>query len=151
MKQFFCTGWLIVPFCFIITSYQPSGPVTPVKTMAAVADPELNGEWFLQPVLPSDTAAGKLPWIKFNTSKDSFTGNDGCNDSIGSFSNTDTTLGFISISAVTQQTCPGFNEREFIENLRLVNSYRVKEAVLELLFDQTVLSGWNRDKKNRKK
>lgn len=110
----------------------------------APADTALNGEWFLQPVLASDTAAGKFPSIKFNVAKGTFTGHTGCNRMNGTFKRTDTSLTINEHIAVTKMVCPGFNETAFLKTLLNTNRYKRDNDVLVLMFDQTELSRWTR-------
>lgn len=109
-----------------------------------VADTSLNGEWFLQPVLASDTAAGKLPSIKFNEAKGTFTGHTGCNRMSGNFRRTDTSLMFDERITLTKMACPGYNEAAFLKTLLNTNRYKREDSVLVLMFDRTVLSRWTR-------
>lgn len=108
------------------------------------ADTSLNGEWFLQPVLASDTAAGKYPSIKFNVAKGTFTGHTGCNRMNGTFNRTDTSLTINEHIALTKMVCPGFNEAAFLKTLLNTNRYKRDGGVLVLMFDQTELSRWTR-------
>lgn len=119
-------------------------PVPPAASRVQHADTSLNGEWFLQPVLASDTAAGKFPSIKFNVSKGTFTGHTGCNRMNGSFTLTDSTLVISERLATTKMLCPGFNEAAFLKTLLNTNRYKREEGVLILMFDQTELSRWTR-------
>lgn len=109
-----------------------------------MADTSLNGEWFLQPVLASDTAAGKFPSIKFNVAKSTFTGNTGCNRMSGTFKRTDTSLVINERIVLTRMICPGYNEAAFIKTLLNTNRYKREDSVLVLMFDQTELSRWTR-------
>ena len=105
---------------------------------------KLNGLWFLDPVLDSDTATGKIPRLAFNLSTKRFTGNTGCNDMSGTFDFTDSTLQFNQRIITTKMNCVGYNERAFLENLLRTNSYRLQGGMLILMFDQTELSRWTR-------
>lgn len=115
-----------------------------IATYIAPADTSLNGEWFLQPVLASDTAAGKFPSIKFNVAKGTFTGNTGCNRMNGSFKRTDTSLTINEHIALSKMVCPGFNEAAFLKTLLNTNRYKRDNEILVLMFDQTELSRWTR-------
>lgn len=110
----------------------------------AQADTALNGEWFLQPVLASDTAAGRFPSIRFNAGRSTFTGNTGCNRMSGSFTRTDTSLTFSEQITLTKMVCPGYNEAAFLKTLLNTNRYKKENGVLILLFDRTELSRWTR-------
>jgi heat shock protein HslJ len=109
-----------------------------------MADTSLNGEWFLQPVLASDTAAGKYPSIRFNEAKGTFTGHTGCNRMSGTFNRTDTSLVFNERIALTKMICTGYNEAAFIKTLLNTNRYKREDSVLVLMFNQTELSRWTK-------
>ena len=104
----------------------------------------LNGEWFLQPVLPSDTAAGRIPTLVINLKNSTFSGNTGCNRMNGSFIVTDTSLQFSEKIMLTKMACPGYNEKEFIESLMRTTRYKFDNGVLILMQDMTELSKWTR-------
>lgn len=105
---------------------------------------KLGGIWFLQPILISDTATGKIPRLEFNLGTKRFTGNTGCNNMSGTFDFTDSTLEFNQRIITTKMNCVGYNERAFLENLLRTNSYRFQNGMLILLFNQTELSHWTR-------
>lgn len=115
-----------------------------IPAYSIMADTSLNGEWFLQPVLASDTAAGKFPSIKFNVAKGTFTGHTGCNRMNGTFKRTDTSLTIDEHIVLTKMVCPGFNEAAFLKTLLNTNRYKKEGDVLVLMFDQTQLSRWTR-------
>ena len=107
----------------------------------------LAGPWFLQPMLPSDTAAGKIPTLVLDVAKSRFTGNTGCNSMRGSFwsSRTDSSLSFSDKIITTKMACPGYNEPAFMKSLRSATHYRLRNGVLTLLSeDNTELSRWMR-------
>ena len=113
-----------------------------VKCMADTGS--LNGKWFLQPLLASDTATGKIPELNINLSSHSFSGNTGCNSMRGSFQKTDTSLVFNQNIITTKMACTGYDEAAFIRNLLRTNSYKFEKGVLILMFDATELSRWTR-------
>jgi heat shock protein HslJ len=107
----------------------------------------LGGSWFLQPVLPSDTATGKVPTLELNLDKSRFLGNTGCNMMHGEFwfSKTDSSLSFSDKISITRMACPGYNEPAFIKSLRSAGRYRLRNGVLTLLSDDNAeLSHWVR-------
>lgn len=108
------------------------------------ADTSLDGEWFLVPVLASDTAAGRFPAIRFNVANGTFTGNTGCNRMNGTFQRTDTSLTFSELIMLTKMACTGYNEAAFLKTLLSTNRYKTEDSVLVLLFNQTELSKWTR-------
>ena len=114
-------------------------------TMTPIADTNsLNGQWFLQPMLSSDTAAGKIPELRFNMATHGFTGNTGCNTMRGSFNKTDTSLAFNQDIVITKMACTGYDEAAFIKSLLRTNRYKFEKGVLILMFDATELSRWTR-------
>lgn len=117
----------------------PAQAPVPVKDTS-----KLDGLWFLQPMLVSDTATGKIPRLEFNLATKRFTGNTGCNNMSGSFDFTDSTLQFNQRIITTKMSCVGYNEREFLESLLRTNSYRLQNGMLILMFNQTELSHWTR-------
>jgi heat shock protein HslJ len=104
----------------------------------------LNGQWFLQAVLPADTATGKIPSINIRLSAGSFSGNTGCNSMNGSFRKTDSSFVFDKNIAVTRRFCTGYDEAAFLRNLQRTNNYKLENGELILLFDATELSRWTR-------
>ncbi|SFP73587.1 META domain-containing protein [Parafilimonas terrae] len=104
----------------------------------------LSGKWELMPVLSSDTAAGKIPFIVFNIKNGRFTGNTGCNNMSGAFLLSQDALQFNEKLISTKKTCPGYNEEAFMENLLKTNRYQIEDGVLQLMYNTTVLSKWVR-------
>jgi heat shock protein HslJ len=107
----------------------------------------LDGKWYLQPVLASDTAAGKRPIIEFDVKKAHFTGNTGCNSMNGKyyFSITDSSMSFGDKLVTTKMACPGYNEKAFLKSLMLTTHFKLKNGILVLLAeDNTELSRWER-------
>jgi heat shock protein HslJ len=123
---------------------------TVVTTAAKPLPPDtstLGGPWYLQPVLPSDTAAGKTPAMVLDMAKSRFSGNTGCNSMRGSFyfSKTDSSLTFSDKIITTKMACPGYNEPAFMKSLRSTSHYRLRNGVLTLLGeDNRELSRWMR-------
>ena len=111
----------------------------------------LGGSWYLQPVLPSDTAAGKTPTLQLDLAKSRFSGNTGCNTMHGQFwfSTTDSSLSFSDKIAMTRMACPGYNEPAFLKSLKSANRYRLGNGTLTLIGDdRTELSHWIRKPAN---
>jgi heat shock protein HslJ len=120
-------------------------------TAAAAAQPQdsttLGGRWYLQPVLPSDTAAGKTPWIDLDLALSRFTGNSGCNSMHGKFyfSKTDSSLSFNDKIAIAKMVCPGYNEPAFLKSLKNTARYRLHNGTMTLIGDDHAdLSKWIR-------
>lgn len=107
----------------------------------------LDGSWYLQPVLASDTAAGKRPTLQFDVKKAHFSGNTGCNGMNGKyyFSISDSSLSFSDKVITTKMACPGYNEKAFLKSLLLTTHFKMKNGTLILLAeDNTELSRWER-------
>ncbi|HEV2483668.1 MAG TPA: META domain-containing protein [Puia sp.] len=144
----------------VFAACQNSGPAHTAKTpdtlatVARVGTPPappdtttLGGMWYLQPMLPSDTATGKIPTLDLNLDKSRFSGNTGCNKMHGEFwfSKTDSSLSFSDRMNITRMSCPGYDEPAFIKSLRSAGRYRLRNGVLTLLSDNnTELSHWVR-------
>jgi heat shock protein HslJ len=104
----------------------------------------IAGNWQLMPVLASDTATGKIPSINFDLKTNRFSGNTGCNSMSGSFQIKQDALTFNENFISTKMACPGYNEQPFLDNLHKVNRYEIKNGVLQLMFNTTILSQWVR-------
>jgi heat shock protein HslJ len=107
----------------------------------------LGGTWYLQPVLPSDAATGKLPSIRLDLAKKHFSGNTGCNNMNGKFwyGARDSSLSFSDKISTTRMACPGYNEQSFLKSLLHANHYRLRDGVLTLIAeDNSELSHWGR-------
>lgn len=104
----------------------------------------LEGAWQLQPVLPSDTATGKIPTLVFDLNSKKFQGNTGCNNMSGSFYLVNDSLSFNEQILMTKMACAGYNEEGFIQSLTKANKYKIEKGVLQLMQQQTILSKWIR-------
>ncbi|MDP4214652.1 MAG: META domain-containing protein [Bacteroidota bacterium] len=135
------------PVAVAASSPPASGPVA--QAIQTKDTTTLNGLWYLQPVLASDTATGQIPELRFDLAKSRFTGNTGCNKMSGEFwySAHDSSLSFSDKFASTKMACPGYNEQGFINSLKNVNHFRLRNGVLILLNDATELSHWVRREK----
>jgi heat shock protein HslJ len=148
----------VVCLLFLLACQNPAGGSSkdpaPADTTTAVPAPppipdttSLAGAWYLQPVLDSDTATGKLPWLQFDLVKSRFTGNTGCNTMRGEFwfSKNDSSLSFGDKFAATKMACPGYNEPAFLKSLRNTSRYRLRLGTLTLIGDDNMeLSRWRR-------
>jgi len=115
------------------------------RTTKPTADTvSLKGQWYLQPMLASDTATGKIPVLNIDLAAQTFTGNTGCNTMRVSFQKTDSSLVFNQNIITTKMFCSGYDEAAFIRSLLRTNRYRFEKDVLILMFDATELSRWNR-------
>ena len=107
----------------------------------------LSGRWYLEAVLPSDTAAGKTPWIDLSPEVSTFTGNSGCNSMHGKFyfSKTDSSISFNDKIAIGRVMCTGYNEAAFLKSLKNTARYKLQNGRLILLGDDYAeLSHWTR-------
>jgi len=107
----------------------------------------LGGTWYLQAVLPSDTATGKTPFLNLDLAKSHFSGNTGCNSMRGSFwfSAKDSSLSFGEKVVQTRMACVGYNEAGFMKSLKSVGRFRLYKGTLTFLSDNnTELSHWAR-------
>jgi heat shock protein HslJ len=114
------------------------------NTKDAAQNETLAGEWHLQPVLASDTASGKIPSLNFDVKTMRVKGNTGCNSFSGTFVAGKQSLHFNKDIISTKMACPGYNEKAFIENLVKTNRYLIREGVLQLMYNSTILSKWTR-------
>ena len=110
----------------------------------AVKNETIAGKWFLQPVLPSDTASGRIPFLDFDLKENRFNGNTGCNGMGGSFTLNGDALSFGENIISTKMACPGYNEKSFFDNLLKTNRFEIKNGTLQLMYNTTVLSNWVR-------
>jgi heat shock protein HslJ len=108
-------------------------------------DTTIAGTWYLMPVLASDTAAGKIPHLNFDLSEKRFSGNTGCNNMSGSFEINHNALSFGANMVSTKMACQGYNEKPFMDNLLKTNGYEIKDGVLQLMYNTTILSKWTRN------
>jgi heat shock protein HslJ len=139
---------------FLLSCQSPSGSHSGHDSSVAVAavsltpdSTTLGGTWFLQPVLPTDTGAGKTPCLQFDVVKSHFSGNTGCNSMRGSFwfSKNDSSLSFSDKITTSRMACQGYNEGAFIKSLQHATHFRLRNGVLSLVADDnTELSRWMR-------
>lgn len=154
MIKYISVAWLLP---FAACQSPASGPAVPapakdtvvsaVKAASAPDTTTLGGTWVLQPMLPSDSATGKLPRLDLDLAKSRFSGNTGCNSMHGEFwySKTDSSLSFSDKIITTKMACPGYNEPAFMKSLRSAGRYKLREGMLILLSDDnTELSHWVR-------
>ena len=141
MKQhpvFLFTVALVSFFLFFCNDLKAQAPVQKKDTAS------IEGDWILKPVLASDTATGKLPYIKFSLLQNTFTGFTGCNEMSGALFIKGYSLSFDQNLALTKIACEGYNEKEFINSLLRVNAYKIEDGILVLMDNKTPLSKWAR-------
>ena len=120
---------------------------TPAPPPSAPNTTSLGGHWYLLPVLASDTATGKTPWLDLNLDLSRFSGNTGCNSMHGKFyfGKTDNSLSFGDKIAVAKKACPGYNEPAFLKSLTNTARYKLHKDTLTLVGDDHAeLSRWIR-------
>ncbi len=151
MKRIAAACLFLLAACQSPTGKQNTAARDTIATTATImTSPDtttLGGTWYLQPVLPSDTAAGKTPSLDLNLTKSRFLGNTGCNSMNGTFwfSKTDSRVSFSEKIVTSKMICPGYNERAFIKSLLSASRYRLRNGVLTLLSDDNAeLSHWVR-------
>ena len=136
---------LIIPLIIctsnILSPSFAKGPVPNIKMLDTVS---LQGKWKLMPVMASDTAAGKIPFLDFDLKAGKFSGNTGCNNISGSFLFKEDALQFGENMISTKMECTGYNEKAFLDNLIKTNRYEIKDGVLQLMYNTTILSKWVR-------
>ena len=138
MKRLFS---YFLPGCIIFFSITATAQT--IK-QGAIDETKLSGEWWLLPVLPSDTVTGHIPNISFDLSKRKFKGFTGCNGMSGSFMVKGDALSFDKDIISTKIACEGFNEKDFIANLLRVDHYKIKDGILVLLIDKAPVAKWVR-------
>jgi len=62
----------------------------------------------------------------------------------GSFKLKADSLAFTEQIVATKMICQGYNEKAFLDNLFNTNRYQVKDGVLQLMYNETILSKWVR-------
>lgn len=153
MKELFFTAILLSA---ITCNSKTQSAQSAQDTVAVSSSPDTNvpgamhdtnsiaGEWQLMPVLASDTATGKIPFINFDLKTNRFSGNTGCNSMSGNFEINKDALKFNENVISTKMACPGYNEQPFFDNLLKTNRYVIKNGVLQLMYNTTILSQWVR-------
>ena len=131
-------------FCMLSAFVFLKGEQLFSQTAKQTDSANLAGEWYLQPVLPSDTVTGHIPKLSFDLAQKKFKGFTGCNEMNGRFSILANTLSFDKDISVTKIACEGFNEKDFIINLLRVTGYQIKNGILTLQINKTPVSKWVR-------
>ncbi|RFM30325.1 META domain-containing protein [Deminuibacter soli] len=115
-----------------------------MKDTAAATDTSIAGEWYLVPQLASDSAAGKLPAIRFDVAVNAFSGNTGCNVMRGTYVKAGDSIVFNKQVITTRMACIGYNEKAFLDNLFRVNRFKLSGTELWLYENDAVLFKWSR-------
>ncbi len=135
--------------CLFISCFLMGVFVLPMNTGAQSVkklsdSAKLSGDWWLKPMLPSDTVTGHLPNINLDLPGHKFKGFTGCNQMSGSFKILRDGIIFDKEITLTKIACEGYNEKDFIANLLRVTRYELKDGILTLLIDKTPISKWVR-------
>ncbi|MFL9481391.1 META domain-containing protein [Chitinophagaceae bacterium LWZ2-11] len=110
------------------------------KTQQSSNIKSLQGQWELQLEDATALKAPKKPMLNFNTDSTSFSGNTGCNLINGRFQSAQPgAISFNNNMATTRMACMEYNDNAFTDKLLQANKYVVKENLLQLLHDGTVL------------
>src|SRR3954471_17603848 len=114
MKKVICILLLAALGCNRGTRYtQSNDSNTPVTMIPASfkfqSGNPLNGKWRLIPVLPSDTATGRIPMLIFILDSKRVAGNTGCNNFSGTFNIDNNNLTFNHDFVSTKMACPGYD------------------------------------------
>jgi len=145
MKHLIFAGLIISLSAGNVEMLHPFGANEPSFKKVIITDTAtIAGKWKLVPVLTSDTSAGKVPEITFDLKTNTFSGNTGCNAMSGTFIVKQDGLIFNADITTTKMTCPGYNEKAFFDNLLRTNRYQIKDGVLQLMYNTTILSKWSR-------
>jgi heat shock protein HslJ len=145
MKRLIFAGLILSTFAFKYKTPSSSFVNNSSYRAVSISDTSsIEGTWKLMPVLASDTAAGKIPEINFDLKTNKFSGNTGCNAMSGNFVIKQDALSFNENIITTKMACAGYNEKAFLESLAKTNRYQIKNGVLQLMYNTTVLSQWVR-------
>jgi heat shock protein HslJ len=117
---------------------------SPQKGRASTNAVSLQGKWYLQAVLPSDTSAGRVPEIIFDINQNDFSGNTGCNTMRGKVRITDSSIVFDDQIETTKMHCVGYNEEAFLKNLVRCDGYKIRNGMLILMVSGNESSRWSR-------
>lgn len=117
----------------------------PVTAAPSSEEMELAGTWELvstisEPTPFKDLYPNTKPTIAFDARPKQVSGTTGCNSYTGSYSIDGRTISFGSGFALTKMACEGNGEAVFIERVRKVNKFFIKDQnTLMLLQDDVAL------------
>lgn len=100
--------------------------------------------WELQKQNGVSVNTNHIPELVLHSPDKKFYGNTGCNRMSGSFTIDGKALKFDDKIISTRMACEGYNENDFINTLLKVNTYNIRDSLLELKQDSTVLLVFNR-------
>lgn len=140
MKLFFPFG-LIVCVAFTISA----SCTAPKKAQQMISPEQLNGTWHLVEYPGNQTPLDQLyprqkPSIQFDLTDHRISGHTGCNSFNGPLKVEGAKLDMTSPLSTTRMMCPGDGEKTFLEILKTVNGWTVRENELRLMqSDLTVM------------
>ncbi len=142
---------LIIVCSFTACTNSKKATDTPAPANTVNSSSTLDGTWQLTyisfPGLAFDSIySGKKPVITFNTADKKINGNTSCNSFNGQFSIEGRSVGFREPMAMTKMACPGEGEFVFLETLKKVNAYDIKDNNLHLIMGDIVLMRLSRSK-----
>jgi len=119
---------------YVLTKVEDSAAAALAKTDEKALD---NVKWALvsfsgKKVKAAEFRSG-LPYLEIDLSKSSFSGNTGCNKIGGTVSVEGTNIHFSDIFS-TRMGCPGEFEAAYLRTLYEVDSYRLKDLVLDIKY-----------------
>lgn len=142
--------FVIIGFGVVFNSCKPSKTpgqkiVGKDKIVEKPIPASLNGNWKLQMLFATDNNWTKVPYINFNLSDSTFSGNSSCNSIRGKFTVADNYIGFDKNIMSTKMACPGTYERTFLSALLKINKYSINKDELELAQGEILLMKFKRN------
>lgn len=142
MKQMILLGF----GALLVFSACKSASVNNAKgnNMASSGNSRLNGTWQLEYISGPRIAfqglyPDKKPFITFDNSDSSFSGNTSCNSYRGRFQADDQKILFGDDMVMTRMMCPGEGEPVFVTTLKKINRYAVHENSLTFMMDDIAM------------
>jgi heat shock protein HslJ len=150
MKTAICILLLAALGCNTVVDHKQPAANTPATVIPASfkfqTGKTLDGKWRLIPVLPSDTATGRIPVLNFILDSKRVAGNTGCNNFSGTFNIDKNSITFNHDFVSTKMACPGYDEAAFERSLLRTDNFEINGDTLSLKVNQTPLSYWVRAK-----
>lgn len=142
--------FLIIIFGAVLISCKSSKTsgnkiVEKVKADEKPVNASLGGKWQLQMLFATDNNWQKVPYINFNLSDSTFSGNSSCNSIRGKFKLSDNYVAFEKNIFSTKMACPGSYEKTFLSALLKINKYTINKDDLELGQGDIVLMKFKRN------
>src|SRR5690606_39320552 len=115
---------------------------TAKKAEKGTSAEQLEGTWELQYMQGKEVDelyARRKPFIRFDLEAKRVSGNTGCNSFSGPLVINDDSINFNQPFAMTKMFCEGVDEQAFLEAMERVETFRVKDDVLEMLNGDVVV------------